>query len=185
MKVLVIAVSGPPGSGSTTISKMVAKKLKLSYYSPGEAFKNFSKKKESEAALEVWSKFGESKDFHEKNFDNIQMEMAKKGNIVICGKLSIHMLYDIADYKIWIESDLSTRAKRTAERDDVPFDQALEEISKREKVERENWKKIYGFDYFDQKKSADFFLENSKLTAKEAVDKILDFIKRMEESKSP
>jgi len=178
MKNIVVAISGPPGSGSTTIAKKLAKKLEMDYYSPGEIFKSYSKKRESEAALEVWERFGRNKDFHEKNFDKVQIEKAKKGNIVICGKLSIHMLNGIADYKIWIESDLNARASRTAKRDNIPVEKALEEIKKREKIERDNWKKIYGFDYLDQRNSADFVLENSKLTTEEAVDKILDFIER-------
>jgi len=178
MKNIVVAISGLPGSGSTTIAKKLAKKLKLDYYSPGEIFKGYSKKRESEAALEVWERFGRNKDFHEKNFDKVQIEKAKKGDIVICGKLSIYMLNGIADYKIWIESDLDTRASRTAKRDNIPVERALEEIKKREKIERSSWKKIYGFDYLDQRNSADFVLENSKLTTEEAVDKILDFIKR-------
>lgn len=178
MKDIVIAISGPPGSGSTTIAKRLAKKLKLDYFSPGEIFKSYSKKKESEAALEVWERFGKNRDFHEKNFDNIQMEKAKEGNIVICGKLSIHMLHDIADYKIWIESDLNTRARRTAKRDGIPVETALEEIKKREETERTTWKEFYGLDYLNQRNDADFVLENSELTEGGAVKKILDFIKR-------
>ena len=176
MKKIVIAFSGLSGSGSTTIAKELARRLKLDYYSPGEVFKGYSKKKESEAALEVWKLFGSEKDFHEKNFDRVQVEKAKTGNIVICGKLSIFMLKRLADYKIWIESDLKTRAERTAKRDKLPFEKALEQIKKREKIERENWKKIYGIDYLEQRKDADIVVENSRLVIEESVDKILDFI---------
>lgn len=176
MKKVVIAISGLPGSGSTTIAKELAKRLKLDYYSPGEVFKGYSKKKESEAALEVWNLFGKEKDFHEKKFDRIQIEKTKKGNIVICGKLSIFILNGLADYKIWIESDLRIRTERTAKRDEIPFEKALGQIKKREKIEKENWKKIYGIDYLEQKKDADVVIENSTLTIEESVDKILDFI---------
>jgi cytidylate kinase len=176
MKKIVIAISGLPGSGSTTIAKELARRLKLDYYSPGEVFKGYSKKRESEAALEVWELFGNEKGFHEKNFDRIQIEKAKIGNIIICGKLSIFMLKGLADCKIWIDSDLRTRAERTAKRDKLPFEKALEQIKKREKIERENWKKIYGIDYIEQKKDADVVVENSRLTIEESVDKILDFI---------
>jgi len=173
---MVIAISGLPGSGSTTIAKELARRFKLDYYSPGEVFKGYSKKNQSEAALEVWNLFGKEKKFHEKNFDRTQIEKAKKGNVVICGKLSIFMLKWMADYKIWIESDLKTRAKRTAKRDRIPFEKAFEQIRERERIERESWKKIYGIDYTEQKKDADLVVENSKLTIVEAVDKILDFI---------
>ena len=177
MKNVVIAISGQPGSGSTTIARKLAKKLKLDYYSPGEIFKKYSKKKESVAALEVWEKLGRNKNFHEKNFDKIQVEKARRGDVVICGKLSLHMLDNIADFKIWIECNQKTRAIRTAKRDRIPVKEALENIKKREKIERDSWRKFYGFDYFDQKNIADFVLENSKLTKEEAVDKILGFMR--------
>lgn len=177
---IVIAISGPPGAGSTSIAKKIAKKLKLKYLSVGKIQKSYGKvKKESEAALRVWgTTFGKSEDLHRKILDRTQIEKAKKGNIVICGKLSIHMLKDLANYKIWIDTPLKVRAKRTAERDKISFEQALKEVKKREKIEREIWKKIYGFDYFDQKYSADFVLDNAKLSLEQAVNKILDFIKR-------
>jgi len=176
MKDIVIAISGPPGSGSTTIAKKLAEKLNLSYYSPGKAFKRYSKKKESEAALEVWEKYGKDKQFHEKAFDKVQIEKAKEGNIVICGKLSIFMLKDLADYKIWIYAPLKVRAKRTAERDKISFEQALDEVERREKIERDTWEKIYGFDYFDQKDQADIAIDNSNLNLEQTVNKILEFI---------
>jgi len=156
----------------------LARKLKLNYYSPGKDFKSYSKKKESEAALEVWKKYGKNKRFHEKFFDKVQIEKAEKGNIVICGKLSIFMLKDLADYKIWIHVPLKIRARRTAKRDKIPLKKAIKEIKEREKIERETWKKIYGFDYFDQKYSANFILDNSKLSLKQVVNKILEFIEK-------
>lgn len=178
MKNVVIAISGPPGSGSTTIAKKIAERLKLGYYSIGKTFKSYSKKEESEAALEVWEKFGKNKDFHEKLLDKGQIEKAKKGNIVICGKLSIFILKDLADYKIWIDAPLNVRARRTATRDGISFNQALNRIRKKERIERDFWKKIYKFDYFDQKSKANFVLDNSKLTVEKAVNKVLEFIKR-------
>ncbi|MGC8812706.1 MAG: cytidylate kinase family protein, partial [Candidatus Aenigmatarchaeota archaeon] len=120
--------------------------------------------------------FGRSKNLHEA-LDKNQIEEAKKGNIVIGGKLSIYFLKDIADFKIWVDAPLEVRAKRTAERDKIPFEEALKQISEREEMERKKWKEIYGFDYFDLKNEADFVLNNSNLTLEEAVNKILKFIK--------
>ena len=175
-KKLVVVISGPPGVGTSSIAKEVAKKLNLRYLSPGKTYKSFLNKKEAEAALEFWkTSFGSSKELHKK-LDAHQIEEAKKGNIVICGKLSIYFLKDIADYKIWVDAPLEIRAKRTAERDKIPFEKALKEISEREKMEREKWKEIYGFDYFDLKKDADFVLDNSNLTLEEAVKKVIQFI---------
>jgi len=184
-KKIVIAISGPPGAGSTSIAREVAKKLKLKYFCIGKIQKKFGKtKKEAAASLEVWkTELGKSEKFHKNVLDKTQIEKAKEGNIVISAKLSIFMLKNLADYKIWLDTSLKVRARRTAMRDKIPVERALKEIIKREKIEREIWKKIYGFDYFDQKYSADFVLDNSKLTLKQAVNKILEFIEREEKKK--
>jgi len=151
----------------------LAKKLKLKYFSPGEIFKGCSKKKESKAALEVWEKFGKDKKFHKKIIDGVQIKKAKEGNIVADGKLSIFILRNLATYKIWINAPLKVRAARTAKRDKIQFKEALREIRKRQKIERTSWKKMYGFDYFDQRKLADMVIDSSKLTVNQTVNKIL------------
>lgn len=177
-KKLVIAISGPPGTGTTTISKQLAKELNLDYFSTGKIFKSKYKGKEAECALKAWrSELGKSKNHHE-YLDKLQLEKAKKENAVICGKLSVYILKDIAKFKIWIESPLEVRAKRVVVRDKIPFDEALNLIQERERVEREEWKKIYGIDYFESKNLADIVIDNSNKTVKETVKEILYFIKR-------
>lgn len=174
----VIVVSGPPGSGSTSVAKELAKRLHFSYFVPGKVEKKLGKsKKENKAALEGWkTKRGKSKKFHE-SLDKLQVKEAKKGNIVVCGKLSIHFLKDMSNCKVWLDVPLKVRAKRAAKRDGISVKKAMEEIRERQKIERREWKKIYGFDYFYQKRIADLVFDSSKLTLKQTVDKILKFVK--------
>jgi cytidylate kinase len=178
MKKIVIIVSGPPSSGSSTIAKEIAEKLGLDYYSPGKVFKSHTKGKESKAAIDVWkTELGTSKELH-RSLEDEQIGFAKKGNVVICGKLSIHFLKKFSDFKIWLDVPLNVRARRTANRDGISFEEARKHIVEREKFERTEWKRIYGFDYFEQKNDADFVVETSNLTVEETVTKILEHIKK-------
>ena len=174
----VIVISGAPGSGSTSVAKEVAKRLRFRYFVPGKLHKKLVKsKEESRAALEAWqTKKGRSKKTHEER-DKLQIKKAKKGNIVICGKLSIHFLKEFSDYKIWLDVPLGERAKRTAKRDGIAVKEAMKEISERQRIERREWKRIYGFDYFYQKKIADFVFDSSGLTLGQTVNKIMKFVK--------
>jgi cytidylate kinase len=176
-KKLVIVVSGPPASGSTSVAKEVAKRLGFRFFIPGKLQKKLGESKlESKAAIEAWkTKEGSSEKFH-KNLDNMQIEVAKEGNVVICGKLSIHFLKDLSDRKVWLDVPLDIRAKRAAERDGSSLDEAKERIKEREDTERREWKRIYGWDYFYQKDIADLVLDSSDMTLEETVDKVLEFI---------
>ena len=175
----VIVVSGPPGAGSSTVAKAVAKKMKLRYFSVGKIQKSFgNSKKEGKSSLEVWrKKYGKTREFHSKVLDKPQIEEAEKGNAVINSKLGIHFLKNMSDKKIWLDVSLEVRAKRSAQRDKIPVEQARKEIKERENIERHEFKRLYGFDYFDQKKDADFVIDSSNSTIRETVNKILDFIR--------
>lgn len=178
MKKLVIALSSPPGSGGSTVGKVLARRLKLEYFSPGFYYRKIMKQKRIEKEPEFWkNKFGSSKELHE-HIDQAQLEEARKGDIVVEGTLSIHFLKDLASHKVWLDVPLEVRAQRTAKRDKIPYQRALEEVEERQTMERKGWKKIYGFDYFDQKKEADLVVDASSLTVNQVVNKIMNFIRR-------
>ncbi len=176
---MVIAIASPPGSGGTTVAKKLAKKLKLKFFSPGLFYKKLSKEKnQSEAAFELWkTKYGSSEKLHNQ-IDKMQVDIGKEGNVVIEGTLSIHFLKNLSKYKIWLDIALKNRAERTAKRDKIPVEKALKEIAQREEIERREWKRMYGFDYFDQKYDADFVLDSSNQTPSQTVKSILEFIKK-------
>src|SRR3989338_3238004 len=175
---VVIAVTGMPGAGSSTISKMLAKKLKIKYFSPGEYFKKHSKKKtETDQALSYWkTEEGSSKKFHN-YIENLQIKIAKKGNIVICGKLSIFALRNIPSIKIWLECSLEERAKRTSERDKINVEEAIKKITEREKMEDVEWEKIYSINRRNQQKWANLVVDTRKMTKEQTVEFILKKIK--------
>lgn len=77
-KKLVIVISGPPGAGTSSISKEVAKRLKLRYLSPGKTYKSFLNEEEAKSALDFWkTSFGKSRELHNR-LDEGQIKEAKK-----------------------------------------------------------------------------------------------------------
>jgi len=176
----VVAISGMAGCGSSTTGELLAKKLKLDFFSVGRYNKDEAKKyiknkneNETKRAVDFWKqdeKFLNS--FHKKT-DEMQVRLAKKGNVVIEGKLAIHFLKDIADYKIWLWAPMMVRAEHIQMRDKITFEEALKNLEEKEQLERENWIKMYGFDYFEQKEEADITIDTSNKTPEEIVDFII------------
>lgn len=201
MKDLVIAISGLPGSGSTTTAVELSKKLSLNYFTIGQIFKDisrgkmkeqfyypeliklcqeknliipdFSSNNDSIGASNLWdTEFGKSKEFHN-ILDYLQVQVAKKGNIIIEAKLAIHMNPD-ADLKIWLKASLDERAKRVALRDDLPFEEARPLLHSRLEKHKTEWKKIYGIESIYQEEKADVIIDTTFTTPEQVVEKILE-----------
>lgn len=201
----VIAISGLPGAGSTTAGKIIANKLNLNYFSPGQLFKDistgrvsqqhyyslfrelcnrnnlkipeFKSQNDSLGVQNLWNTdFGKSKEFHN-IIDELQIALANKGGIVIDGKLSLHMI-NWADLRVWLIASINKRMTRTSNRDNLPDANVSEIILSRENSEAEGWKNIYGFDYRKQESLADLIIDTSDFTPEEIAEKILSFYKK-------
>ncbi|MBD3155958.1 MAG: AAA family ATPase [Candidatus Aenigmarchaeota archaeon] len=172
---VVIAISGKPGAGTSTIARMLADKLGIKYFSPGQKFfKPSEKEDDTTEALELWkTERGKSEDLH-KRIDDYQRKLAKKGDIVICGKLSIWVLKDLADLKVWLDCDFDERARRTSMRDDISLEETREKLKEREKLEEKEWKRIYGIDRNEQKNIADIVIDSTELDQEEVISRIED-----------
>lgn len=160
----VIIISGQPVCGSSTLAGIIAKKLGLRHFSLGKEMKKLAKGRETEKATKGFStKKGGSTKFHH-NLDEMQRNVAQRGNVVIDSKLGIHMLEDIADFTIWLKAPKNVRARRVAKRDKINLKESMKSLEKREKTERRFFRKIYGFDTFSQEKKAGLVLDTANKT---------------------
>ncbi len=174
---MIITISGEPGAGSTTISKMLAKELGLKLVTVGELHKKIAKEK-GLTVEEHWKRIRQDKqklkEFHQK-LDELQKKEAEKGNVIINGKLSAFQIKN-ADLKILLTAELKERAKRVAKREKINVEEALKRIKEREEIERKEFKELYGIDYVKDKELYDMIIDTTKLTPEEITKVIKEVV---------
>lgn len=144
-KGITITVSGKTGVGKTVISKTLAKIFKLKHVSAGDIFRAEAKRRK--LALEEFSKIREPEIDIE--LDKRTLELAKKGNVVLNGRLTGWVAGDNADIRIWVKAPMRLKAKRVAKRDKLTIKEAKEKIKKRDEYDAKVYKKLYGIDIND------------------------------------
>lgn len=146
---MIIAVGGSAASGKSTLARALAERLGYTHLSAGAIMREMAA--ERNVSLLEFSKLAEHDDAIDREIDERQKREAAKGDCVVDGRLSAHML-PAADLKVYLTAPLTTRAARVAERDSKEVssvEEAQNAIVAREKSERKRYREIYGIDLAD------------------------------------
>lgn len=143
---MLLTISGLPGSGTTTVSRILSEKYGLEMISAGEVFRSLAK--EYGMTLAEFGELAESDDSIDLKIDELQREIANtRDNIILEGRLAGHMA-DKA-LKVWIKAPVEVRVSRIAGRESGTFGEKLEETKEREASEAIRYSTIYGIDIGD------------------------------------
>ena len=145
-----ITISGTPGSGKSTIGDILHKKIGVPYVYSGMIFRDTAKK--YKMSLEDFGKYCETHSEIDKELDDKQLTLLKKGNIILEGRLAGWIAYrnNIPSFKVMLDADITTRAKRIVNREQGDLDQRKNEMLKREKSEMKRYKHYYDIDLKDK-----------------------------------
>jgi cytidylate kinase len=168
----IITISGVPGTGTTTIARLLSKKLDLQMVYIGELFRELAKK--YKMTLEEFGEFAKNNPKIDEELDAQQIEYGKHGNVILEGRLSGCMMIKntIPAYKILLTATLEERIKRIMGRENKKYDLVRTEILTREKGEGERYKRLYGLDYKDPS-NYDLVIDTTTLTPEEVITEIL------------
>lgn len=149
---MIIAISGLPGSGTSTVSMMLSERIDVEVGSAGDIFRKMAE--ERGLALEEFGKLASCDVAIDQRIDQYQREIAShardtKKSIILEGRLSAWMVQP--DLAIFIAAPLDIRAARVAHREKIPIAGAIEHIKEREACEAERYKRYYGVDVNDLK----------------------------------
>ncbi|ABR56704.1 cytidylate kinase, putative [Methanococcus aeolicus Nankai-3] len=147
---MIITIGGLPGTGTTTIAKLISEKYNLNHVCAGFIFRDMAK--EMGMGLQEFSKYAEENPNIDHEIDRKQVELAKEGNIVLEGRLATWMLKKNSvepTISIWLRAPSMVRCERISERECEDINTALNKMINRENSEKKRYKELYDINIDD------------------------------------
>ena len=142
---MLITISGPAGSGKSTVAAGLAERLGHEHVSGGDLFRELAEER-GLTPLEL-NKLAEEDDSIDRDLDRRQRELAaERDDLVLESRLAGWMAGDHADFRIWLDAPLAIRSERIADREDKPVGSAREETLERAESEALRYQEYYGID---------------------------------------
>ncbi len=168
-----IAISGKSGCGNTTVSKMLAERLEITWIN--YTFRMMAEDKGLE--FSELRRRAELDDAYDRELDNHQVELARQGDCVLGSRLAIWMLKE-ADLKVFLDGSEEVRASRINRREGGDSEAKLIETRERDSADSARYKRIYGIDNHDTS-VADLVIDTEDHTPQEIVSLIIEEITRL------
>jgi predicted cytidylate kinase len=168
-----ITISGPPGSGKTTVCKLLAARLGYRYIISGNVFREMASK--LHLSLTDFGKLAEEDPKYDKMIDDSMVTMAaQEDNVVLEGRLAGHNLarLDILAFKVYLDADPQVRATRILEREKGDLKVVMMEMLEREDCETARYSQWYGIDIND-KNVYDLIVDTSDVPPEKVVEIIV------------
>jgi cytidylate kinase len=165
---LLITISGLPGSGTSTVARLVAAGLDLEHLDGGTVFRTMAA--DRGMSIGEFSALAEQDATIDVELDGRLADRATQGGVVLESRLAgwIAANQELPSVRVWIDCDASVRAARVAAREGLDVEAAAEANRAREGSERARYLAYYGMD-IDDRTPYDLVVDSSTATPEELV----------------
>jgi len=168
-----ITISGPPGSGKTTVCLLLAQRLGYEYIISGNVFREMAQR--LGMSLAEFGRLAEEDPKYDKMIDDSMLaQAAEKDDIILEGRLAGYNLAreSMGAFKVYLDADPWIRALRITDRETMDRDLVMTEMLEREECEMVRYRQYYGIDVRD-KSVYDLVIDTTDITPEEVVDFIV------------
>ena len=182
---MIITISGAPGSGKSTIGKMLAKKLGWPRYYIGNLRREIAKDKG--LTLAEYNKLGETDPATDLKFDAYQKKLGQiQDNFIIEGRTSwffiphsIKLYLDVQE-KEGADRVFKELRKKNLRNEDIDLKSMADVLAshrRRKKSDIKRYKKYYNIDVFDEK-NYDYVLDTTNFNINQVLNKIYIYLQK-------
>jgi CMP/dCMP kinase len=169
-----VALGGPPGSGTTTSGRLVARELGLEYRSAGEEFRAEAERRGLD--LPAFGRYAETHPEVDRELDRSMQALARPGRLLE-GRLQgiLCRRHGIPVHWVALTAEEPERIRRVAARDHLASEEAARRLREREASERERYSKFYGIDL--DRETPDLLVDSTRLPAEGVARTIVEFLR--------
>jgi predicted cytidylate kinase len=146
---VIVTVGGLPGTGTSTLCRLLERELGLPYVYIGQIFRQ-------EAAargmtLPELNELAQKDESVDRALDDRQLEILRQGGVILEGRMSgwLASRHGIDAFKVWLQADEDERIRRLVDRDGGDFEEQRRLARERVAQESDRYRRYYGADPSD------------------------------------
>lgn len=170
-----ITVGGLPGTGTSTLCRLLAEKTGLPYHYAGALFREEAKRRG--LTLAEFGALSQKDPSIDEALDDRQIFLLKRGNLVLEGRLSgwLAQRHKVPALKVWIVCDEPVRIRRLVDRDGGTIEAQADATWERETSEADRYRRYYGVDLTNLS-LYDLVLDSTSKTPQHLADAVLELL---------
>lgn len=175
---MIITISGSPGSGKSTVSRLLARKLGYRHYSVGDFMRLIADRRD--VSLMELSRIAEKDASIDRELDEMTRRLRGQDNFIIDARLAYHFIPQ--SVKVFLEVDDKEAARRvfndlrpSEKKGNLTLERTQENLKERKRSEIKRYREYYSLNPYDMG-NYDLVIDTTQLSSEEVVKRIMDFL---------